>query len=53
MAALSLELGLVTKASVPHLLVNAFKNVLAVSLESGYKIDALEAAMNAAASAPV
>jgi hypothetical protein len=30
------------------MLVNAFKNLLAVSLESGYKLDALEKAMNAA-----
>jgi hypothetical protein len=30
-------------------LVGAFKNVLAVALESGYKLDALEKAMSAAA----
>jgi large subunit ribosomal protein LP0 len=36
--ALSLELGVLTQLSVPHLLVNAFKNVAAIAIETGYKL---------------
>jgi len=39
-----LELGYVTSAAVPHMIINAFKNLAAISLETGYKLDALEAA---------
>lgn len=42
LAAISLDTGYVTAPTVPHMLVNAFKSVLAVSLESGYKLEALE-----------
>lgn len=45
-AALSLATGIVTAPAVPHMLVNSFKNLLAVALESEYKLDALEAAKN-------
>jgi len=34
------------------MLVNAFKNVLAVALESGVKLDALDNALAAAKNAP-
>lgn len=49
---LSLETGLITAVAVPHLLVNSFKNLLAVAVESGYKLDALEKALSAASAAP-
>lgn len=52
MAALSLATGLVTAPAVPHMLVNSFKNLLAVALETDYKLEALEAAKNATVSAP-
>jgi len=41
-AALSLETGIITEASVPHLLSNAFKNLAAISMETDYKIKELE-----------
>jgi large subunit ribosomal protein LP0 len=53
MAALSLETGYITAPAAPHILVNAFKNLLAVACESGYKLKALEDAMNSKAAAPV
>jgi large subunit ribosomal protein LP0 len=40
--ALSLETGIVTECAVPHLIMNAFKNLAAISLESGYEIDELK-----------
>ena len=59
-AALSLALGFPTKASVPHSLVNGFKNLLATSLASDYTFpasdklkEALENAKNFVAAAPV
>jgi large subunit ribosomal protein LP0 len=36
--ALSLELGVLTQLSVPHLLVNAFKNLAAIAIDTGYKL---------------
>jgi large subunit ribosomal protein LP0 len=39
-ASLSLELGLPTLASLPHSLANAYKNVLAVSVETDYTFPA-------------
>ncbi|KAJ3074244.1 60S acidic ribosomal protein P0, partial [Podochytrium sp. JEL0797] len=42
-AALSLGLGIPTAASVPHLLLNGFKKVLAVGLEcDNYSFEAVE-----------
>jgi large subunit ribosomal protein LP0 len=41
-AALSLETGLVTEASIPHLISNAFKNLAAISMETDYKLKELE-----------
>jgi large subunit ribosomal protein LP0 len=59
-AALSLALGFPTKASVPHSLINGFKNLLATSIASDYTFpaseklkEALENAKNVAAAAPV
>lgn len=60
-AALSLQVGIPTVASVPHSVARAFKNVLAVSLETDYTFDKAEkvkdmlknpGAFTAAASAP-
>jgi len=45
--AISLETGYVVKSAVPHMIMNAFKNVAAVALETGYKLEALEAAQAA------
>lgn len=39
---MSLELGIPTEASVPHMIANAFKNVAAISLETGFEIEALK-----------
>jgi len=47
MAALSLATGIVTEASVPHLITNAFKNLAAISMATDYKIKELENASNA------
>jgi large subunit ribosomal protein LP0 len=41
-AALSLRLGIPTLASAPHVLLNTFKNVLAVSVATEYTFDASE-----------
>jgi len=41
---LSVELGRPNEASIPHFLINAFKNIAAISMETGYKLAALEAA---------
>lgn len=48
---LSLELGFVNSASAPHLIVNAFKNILALSLQTDYKIAEL-ASLTAAPAKP-
>lgn len=50
MAGLSLEAGYPIEATVPLILANSFKNIAALSLESGYKIKELELL---ASSAPV
>ena len=51
-AALSLEAGLPNALSVPHMLLNSFKAVLAVGLAADLKFAALEQAMSGAGSAP-
>jgi len=38
-AAISLATGVPTVASVPHTILNAFKNLVAISLETGYVFD--------------
>jgi len=42
--AVSLQTGIVVPAAVPHMISNAFKNLAAISVETGYKLAALEAA---------
>lgn len=49
---LSLELNIPTLPAVPHMINNAFKNLLAISSETSYKVEALEKALNAAKNAP-
>lgn len=39
---LSLELGFVNQASAPQFLISAFKNILAISMETDYKIAELD-----------
>ncbi|ORX96003.1 hypothetical protein K493DRAFT_218273 [Basidiobolus meristosporus CBS 931.73] len=41
-AALSLQIGFPTLASVPHVLINTYKNVLAVSVATDYTFEAAE-----------
>jgi len=52
LAALSMKLGFANQLSVPHMISNAFKNVAALSLASGYKISALDNLKATAAAAP-
>jgi large subunit ribosomal protein LP0 len=46
LAALSLGTGIPTIASFPHSILNGFKNLLAISLETDYSFAAAEAAKN-------
>jgi large subunit ribosomal protein LP0 len=52
-ACLSLGAGLPSSASAPHSILNAFKNLAAVSAMSGYEFKEAQALLLAAASAPV
>jgi large subunit ribosomal protein LP0 len=52
-ASISLELGIPTKASVPHSIMRVFKNFLAVTYEIDYTFEAAEILKNAAATASV
>jgi large subunit ribosomal protein LP0 len=51
-ASLSLGIGFPTKASAPHSLLNGFKNLVAVSVASGFEFPQAQAMLNAAKSAP-
>jgi len=51
-ASLSLGSGYATSASAPHSLMNAFKNMAAVSAMSGYEFKEATALLNAAKNAP-
>lgn len=51
-ASLSLGIGYSTSASAPHTLLNGFKNLIAVSAETGYEFDQATAFLNAAKNAP-
>jgi len=51
-AALGLQIGYPTIASVPHSIVRGFKNVIAVGLITGYSFPKLEEFKNASAAAP-
>jgi len=52
-AALSLEIKIPTLASLPHTIINGYKNVLAVALETKYSFPGLEKVKNALAAGPV
>lgn len=56
MSALSLGAGYVTKASIPHIIMNSFKNLAAVTFDSDYSFKQAdkmkEAAKNAVVAAP-
>jgi large subunit ribosomal protein LP0 len=51
-ASLSLGAGFATTASAPHSILNAFKNLLAVSIASGYSFDQADKFVSAAKNAP-
>jgi large subunit ribosomal protein LP0 len=51
LAALSLSLGLPNDLSVPHMILNGFKNLAAIGLETGYKFKELES-LTSGGSAP-
>jgi len=51
-AQLSLGVGYPTAASAPHTILNGFKNLVAVSVASGFEFPQAEAMLNAAKSAP-
>jgi len=51
-SALSLGAGFPTQASAPHSILNAFKNLVAASAESGYEFDQAKAFLDAAKNAP-
>jgi large subunit ribosomal protein LP0 len=51
-AAIGLALNRPNKASMPHIVANGFKNILAASLGSGFEIAAVKNLKSAAASAP-
>ena len=50
-ACLNLFIGIVTEASVPHLVLTAFKNLAAIGIQTGYEFDQLKGATSAS-SAP-
>jgi len=55
MAAISLATGYITKPAIPHMLVNSFKNLAAVTFVSDYSFkqaDKLKEAAKNAAAAP-
>jgi len=37
-----METGIVTECSAPHAIINSFKSLAAIGLETGYKFDFLE-----------
>lgn len=46
MTALSLETGYATELSVPHAILDSFKNLAALGMETGYMFDALKGAQS-------
>lgn len=52
-ASVSLEIGIPTKASAPHSVMRAFKNLLAVTFVSDFTFEAAEKLKSAAKSGPV
>lgn len=57
LASISLASGYVTKASIPHIILNSFKNLAAVTFDSDYSFKQADkvkdAAKNAVVAAPV
>jgi large subunit ribosomal protein LP0 len=57
LASISLASGYVTKASIPHIILNSFKNLAAVTFDSDYSFKQADkikdAAKNAVIAAPV
>jgi large subunit ribosomal protein LP0 len=57
MASISLASGYITKPAAPHMIINAFKNLAAVTFDSDYSFKQAEkmkeAAKNAVHAAPV
>jgi large subunit ribosomal protein LP0 len=47
MAAISMELGIPSELTVPHLIVDAFKNLAAIGLATGYEFKQLKSANQA------
>ena len=52
LSAVSLEANLPNALSIPHMLMNTFKSLLAVGIEGNFKFKELEQALNSGASAP-
>lgn len=52
LSAVSLEAGITNSLSIPHMMINTFKNLLAVGMEANIKFKELEQALNSKASAP-
>ena len=52
-ASISLEVGVPTQASAPHSILRAFKNLVAVTMETDFTFKEADALKNAASAAPV
>ena len=52
-ASISLAAGIPTQASAPHSIMRAFKNLVAVTFETGFTFEAAERAKSASSSAAV
>lgn len=37
-----MELGIPTECAIPHMIANAFKNLAAISVGTGYELEALK-----------
>jgi len=51
-AAISLQTGIPTQVSIPHIISNAFKNLAAIGLQINYKFSQIASASSAPAPAP-
>jgi len=51
-AAISLQTGIPTQVSIPHIVSNAFKNLAAIGLQINYKFSQIASASSAPAAAP-
>jgi len=52
LAAISLNLGMPNQLSIPHMVINGFKNIASIGLETGLKFKQLEALTSGAKAAP-